>query len=192
MDEKRKLLIFYYNVFGFYSYLVFIYFFYSLNNKGSQDSISELVEDPPTAALKTFHAKTVQSLSDCEIPANSEFRPIQSISEHEGYQSSSEIEKLLAKLNSSDNNLNLNIKTNGKKKRRRKKKTPSIEVKTEGREEIKEQETSKFFEEINANNDDVYENYKLQVSIILYGVYFDFSNVLSDHFLIICYRKVTL
>lgn len=174
--KRGNMLILCYNVPDFYSYLVFIYFFYSSNNKGSQDSISELVEDPPTAALKTFHAKTVQSLSDCEIPVNSEFRPIQSISEHEGYQSSSEIEKLLAKLNSSDNNLNLNIKTNGKKKRRRKKKTPSVEVKTEGREEG-EEENSKFFEEININNDDVYENYKLQVSITLHvsGIpYFDF------------------
>lgn len=82
-------------------------------------------------ALKTFHAKTVHSLSDCEIPANSEFRPIQSLSEHEGYQSSSEVDKLLATFNRSDNNLAINTKTTSKKRRRRKKKT-ATEFKKDG------------------------------------------------------------
>lgn len=112
---------------------------FSSNNKGSQESISELIEDPPVSALKTFHAKTVQSLSDCEIPASSEFRPIQSLSEQEGYQSSSEVEKLLAKLNRSDNNIAANnIKTGNKKKRRRKKKT--VELKKDPADKIEDNE----------------------------------------------------
>lgn len=81
----------------------------------------------------------MQSLSDCEIPASSEFRPIQSLSEHEGYQSSSEVEKLLANLNRSDNNIAVN-KTNNKKKRRRKKKTLSNEFKKETVEKIEDEE----------------------------------------------------
>ncbi len=106
---------------------------FSSTNRGSRESVPDLVEDSPAGAgaLKTFHAKTVQSFSDCEIPVSTEFRPIQSLSEHEEYQSSSEIEKLLDNLNKSDNNLNANHKVNTKKKRRRKKKNSSTDLKTE-------------------------------------------------------------
>ncbi|KAK7576591.1 hypothetical protein V9T40_012877 [Parthenolecanium corni] len=100
------------------------------NIKGSQESIPEIVEDTPATGLKTFHAKTVQSLSDCEIPASSDFRPIQSVSEHEGYHSSSEIEKLSQTHNKSDNNLNASNKLN-KKKRRRKRKNLSSEFRVD-------------------------------------------------------------
>lgn len=111
--------------------------------------LSETPPDLPTTAVavKTFHAKTVQSLSDCDIPKNSEFRPIRSVSEHEECQSSPEIEKLASKLTISENNLNatnLIAKTNGaKKKRKRKKKTSSAE----GREELHEEESSKLVDD---------------------------------------------
>ena len=130
------------------------------NNQNSQESMSELNEDSPdlptsVTAIKTFHAKTVQSLSDCDIPKNSEFRPIQTMSEHEEYQSSPEIEKLVSKLTISESNLNatnVSTKTNGaKKKRKRKKKLLSTEGKVE---EPGEEESRKTADDIRSLNEE--------------------------------------
>lgn len=111
--------------------------------KGSQELPTELKDEAPVSALKTFHAKTVQSLSDCEIPTSSEFRPIQSLSEHEGYQSSSEVDKLAA-LNKSETNIAVNTKpNNNKKKRRRKKKTLTNELKKESTDKIDDEDEDK-------------------------------------------------
>ncbi|XP_065218842.1 phosphatidate phosphatase LPIN2 isoform X3 [Planococcus citri] len=116
------------------------------NLKGSQELPTEILDDAPISTLKTFHAKTVQSLSDCEIPTSSDFRPIQSLSEHEGYQSSSEVDKL-ATLNKSETNVavnnNNNKPSNNKKKRRRKKKTLSNEFKKESTDKIEDEDEDK-------------------------------------------------
>lgn len=119
------------------------------NNKDPLEAVSERHhEDLPTtltAPVKTFHAKTVQSLSDCEIPINSEFRPIQSVSEHEHEEchSSPEIEKLVSKSTLSEGPVKMN---GSKKKRKRRKKALSLE----GKEELCEEDSSKTMDDIHS------------------------------------------
>lgn len=124
------------------------------NNKGLPETVSERhhedTTDLPTSIvpIKTFHAKTVQSLSDCDIPLSSEFRPIRSVSEHEECYSSPEVEKAVSKSTVPENIAKIN---GTKKKRKRRKKALSVE----GKEEPYEEDNSKTIEDIHLQSEKV-------------------------------------